>query len=327
MVKQTILRTSWLVLFVVFFMLSGCGGGGGGGSDSSSSGVGTAGVAVDPYIKGAVFEEVSPEGVVLQTSTASDATGSFSFAKAVKDDSIIRIKEGYKGTHVGKPYEGSLRGTIEASGNLVVSPITTLLANGFTNEQVIALLEQAGISGLQESDLYADSMADLVGKQVFSDDELILLQANIAVNNFLVRIDNFSWGPNDAGDVDLLAETVDMVQHCLNWNRYQSVRDELNTTLADFTEPLTADHLIGAATILVETVTLRARDGDIADPVAEAEALDGSLAELALHYYVQENRGDVAIEEAVSYGILPDISANQYPHVDPAGDISIYTEA
>ena len=327
MVKQKRLRTSWLVILAVFFMLNGCGGGGGGSSSDGISDVaGTAGVAVDPYIKGAIFEEVSAEGAVLQTSLQSDVNGRFKFNKKVKAGSVIRMKEGSEGSHGGKPYDGSLKGTTDDGGVMIVSPLTTLLANGFTPEQVIALMENAGISGLQESDLYSDPMAGLAGLETFDDDDLIQLQASIAVNNFLLRLNNFSWGPGDAGDVAHLTETAEMVKFCLNWNRFQAVRDQLNSTLADFATPLTVDHLINASSNLVETLTLSARNGDISDPVAETEGLVDSLGELALHYYVQENRGDAAIEEAIDYDILPAIADNQYPQTDLAGGITVHVE-
>jgi hypothetical protein len=327
MVKQKMLRTSWLVILAVFFMLNGCGGGGGGSSSDGISDVaGTAGVAVDPYIKGAIFEEVSAEGAVLQTSSQSNVNGSFKFNKKVKAGSVIRMKEGSEGSHGGKPYGGSLQGSTDDGGVMIVSPLTTLLANGFTPEQVIALMENAGISGLQESDLYSDPMAGLAGLETFDDDDLIQLQASIAVNNFLLRLNDFSWGPGDAGDVAHLTEAAEMVKFCLNWNRFQAVRDQLNATLADFSTPLTVDHLINASSNLVETLTLSARNGDISDPVAETEGLADSLGELALHYYVQENRGDAAIEEAIDYDILPDIADNQYPQTDLAGGITVHVE-
>ncbi len=336
MMKRNIFKKSWLVLFAAVFLLNGCGGGGGGGSDSPSSEAGTAGVAVDPYIQGAIFEEVATGGEVLQTSNASDSTGRFKFSKKVQQDSLIRMKSNRQGTHNGKPYLGKLKalgtdtdnpgsGLSVDAGGLVVSPMTTLLANGFTPEQVISMLSFAGISNVQESDLYRDPMAELTGLETVTDDELNLLQASIAINAFLLRLDNFAWGPDDEGDVAHLAESAEMVKICLNQNRKQQVATQLDSTLNGFGNPLTIDHLISASSNMVETITLAARNGEITDPVAETERLVDSLPELTLHYYVQQNRGDAAIEEAVSYEILPDISTAQYPQMDLSGAVTLDT--
>ncbi|APG26946.1 hypothetical protein A7E78_03315 [Syntrophotalea acetylenivorans] len=318
-----------MILVAVMLLLPGCGGGGGGGgggSDSASVSGGTSGVAVDPYIVGAVFEEVSPEEQVLQRSSISDAEGNFRFPQTIRTDSTIRIKEDQKGTHAGKPYEGSLRGIADHSGALVASPLTTLLANGFSSGQVIAMLEDAGISGLQEGDLYNDPMVGLAGLETFTDDDLVLLQASMAVNSFLLRLDNFNYGPGDPGVVAYLGEAADMVKYGLSLSRYQEVQSELSDTLIDFSSPVTLDHLISATSNTVETLTIAARDGDIADPVdlvGEIAVLNDSLTELTLHYYVLENRGDAAIEEAVNHDILPDIDGTQYPQLDLAGDITV----
>ena len=325
MVKQKMLKKCWLVLIAVLFLLNGCGGGGGSSSDGDTS-AGTAGVAVDPYITGAVFEEVSSGGDVLQTSTASKSNGRFNFKKTVQNDSVVRMKTNNKGSHIGKPYEGDLQGAIDPAGELVVSPLTTLLGNGFTAEQVITMLDDAGISGLQESDLYNDPMAGLSGLETFTDDQLTLLQASIAVNTYLLRLNNFSWGPDDQGDVAQLAEATEMVKYCLSLSRYQAVRDQLSATLADFGSPLTIDHLISATSNLLGTLTVAARNGEISDPVAETELLVDGLSELALHYYVQENRGDAALEDAVTFDVLPDIGPSQYPQTDLAGEVTVLNE-
>jgi hypothetical protein len=223
----------------------------------------------------------------------------------------------------------SVGGFTDAEAKRTISvdtPLTRLLANGFTSQQVVDLLEDAGLSGLSRRHIYKDPMAGLTGLESFTDEQVKLLQASTAVNLFLLRLDNYAWGPGDPGDTAYLAESVQMVQDCLNQARFEDVRNQLSPALADFAKPLTADHLIKATDNLTKTLTLLARKGEISDPVAETRALVDSLSELALHYYVQDNRGDAAIEEAISYDILPDISDNQYPQVDLAGWVTVYNE-
>ena len=131
MVKRLLFKKRWLPVLVVLLLLTL----GGGGEDLDSGG--TSGVVVGPYIAGAFFEEVSAEGDILQISTESDAWGRFYFKNTVQDDSIIRMIENEAGYHVDKPHNGTLRGSTDDAGTLVVSPLTTLLANGFTAEQII----------------------------------------------------------------------------------------------------------------------------------------------------------------------------------------------
>ncbi len=153
------------ILFSLLFLIS-CGGGGG-----SSSSPGTAGgvslsqgVAVDPYIVGAVFQEVAADGTVLQRqSSPSDQSGVFTFPAPLTPGSKIELKISDKGLHDGTPYEGMLRRTVGAGDSepLVVSPMTTMLANGATTGDLLHALSDAGISGLTTANLYADPMAGL----------------------------------------------------------------------------------------------------------------------------------------------------------------------
>ena len=206
------------------------------------------------------------------------------------------------------------------------TPLTKLMDNGFSSRQVLSLLEEAGISGLRRWDLYKDPMDGLSGSETFTDKQVTLLQAATAVNLFFLRLDNYEWGPGDEGDTAHLTEAVRMVQKCLSEAGYQKVHNQLDPTLADFDPPLTIDHLISATNNLLESLTIWARNGDISDPVVECELLFDSLFELTLHYYVLDNRGNAAIEEAIRYEILPDISGAQYPQVDLGGTVTIYNE-
>lgn len=170
------------------FLLPGCGGGS--GSDSTVSG----GTAVDPYIIGAVFQEVGFDGAILQESLPSDAQGRFTFPEPLTEDSVIEMKAGARGTHNGVAYEGALKRVVDAEGLLVASPLTTLLANGFTAEEVLSLLSSVGIEGLQEADLTADPMAGLgqvtvTGTEAVEFEALLPLKANMAVNAFMAALE------------------------------------------------------------------------------------------------------------------------------------------
>ena len=71
MIHQTVHKLFFFVLTLL--LLAACGGGGGFSTDAPTAGVVTQGIAVDPYIIGAVFQELEEgTGTVLQESSPSD---------------------------------------------------------------------------------------------------------------------------------------------------------------------------------------------------------------------------------------------------------------
>lgn len=137
----------WGMLLVAALAMAGCGGGGGSSSSAVSGGTDGAqgGIAVDPYVIGAVFAEIGADGQTIQTSNESNEQGIFSFSNALKNGSIIVITEN-RGIHNGVPFTGTLKRKVDSSENrLVTSPLTTLLAEGATETDIVSLLDAAGI--------------------------------------------------------------------------------------------------------------------------------------------------------------------------------------
>jgi len=156
------------------------------------------GVAVDPYIFNARFEELSADGlqVIQAQSSPSDLNGHFSFAYFLKEGSLLRMKSSSRGQHGNAPYTGLLKRIVNSSdeASLVVSPLTTLIANGMSENDLLILLENAGISGLTNSQLYDDPMAELSGATSgITDEQLQLLRANMAVNTLMLILDDFDF--------------------------------------------------------------------------------------------------------------------------------------
>jgi len=161
----------------------------GGSTPSSGSAMVNQGVAVDPYVVGAVFQEVAGDGSVLQRqSTPSDASGAFSFPNPMTVGSTVELKVSNPGLHGGAPFQGVLRRFIRAGEAfpVTVTPLTTLLANGVMPSDAILALNNAGFSGLTTADLYSNPMtglADLTGG--VTDQKLRLLQAAMAVEAYM----------------------------------------------------------------------------------------------------------------------------------------------
>ena len=151
------------------------------------------GIAVDPYISGATFfEDVNGDGIKQdseQVSTVSDANGNFSFANPLIVGSTIIMLQ--KGTHNGVAYTGTLKKVVDASGTLVTSPLTTLLANGWTADQIVGLLNEAGLPNITAEDLTKDPMANIATKdsEQLTAAQLEKIQASMSIYCFLSIMD------------------------------------------------------------------------------------------------------------------------------------------
>ena len=251
-----------LITLSVVVLLAGCGSSG--PSTESSTGI-TGGIAVDPYIENAVFQELAADGVtVLQReSSPSDAQGRFSFVEPLSEGSIIELKISRRGLHEGAPFEGMLRRRVVSSGEttLVVSPLTTLLANGFDESEVVDALAAAGLQ-LSVDDLYRDPMpalADQSGR--FSDEQLKPLHANMAVNHLMTTLDRFDINRADLDDHNnarLLAELVKANQALLNEAEFLRLKSELGSRI-DGNTPLLPSDLLTSVVRTMRTVVAQAK--------------------------------------------------------------------
>ena len=233
---MSIMKSSiWLAMILLANFLTACGGGGGSDDpvvpDSADTTSITSGIAVDPYIFNAQFDEIDAEGNIIQSSDFSDASGRFSFTNAISDDSVLQIRssltapQGQQAQHGGEHYTGIIKRQVFVGDEdpVVVSPLTTLLANGMTPDEVIQMIRDAGLGDLSESSLYADPMAALTVS------DLVLLQANMAINAFMEATQNFDYpgnadgvSPSPATSVSFAA-IADMVTESLDETRFQQM--------------------------------------------------------------------------------------------------------
>jgi predicted CxxxxCH...CXXCH cytochrome family protein len=222
----------WFLYFFAVLFLSACGGGGL-STDAIPGGTVTQGIAVDPYIVDAVFQEIDPSsGAVLQESSPSDETGMFSFDEPLTPGSVIELVPN-TGLHGGAPYQGVLRRVVEADddGSVVVSPLTTLLANGVSPEGLVGMYNAAGLSGLTVADLYTDPMAGLsYMTDGVTDQDLTLLQASMAANAYMEVTENFQAGINelnDAGQFEIFSSMVNAMENLLNAQEFSTIAADL----------------------------------------------------------------------------------------------------
>lgn len=154
------------------------------------------GIAVDPYITGATFyEDRNHNGQCdagEQESSATGDDGRFSFPGPVSACSTIRMRE--KGSHIGLPYPGEIKaraGTGRDDEPRVLSPLTTLLANGWTRGQLVTVLRLAGVWGVMQHSLEGNPMEGLEGVDVrrLTDGSFALARGAITVGAALQLID------------------------------------------------------------------------------------------------------------------------------------------
>lgn len=308
--KPIMKKIIWtLLLPLTLSGLVACGGGGGGstaGGVASPSGP-ISGVAVDPYIEGAMFQEIAADGVtVLQRqSSASDPLGRFSFPQATTVGSTIMMKASAKGMHQGAPFEGILKRKVTAEGDaaLVVSPMTTVLANGASEAELLAELQRAGFAGLSAADLTADPLAALpTDPATVSDANLKPLQANLALNAVMAARNNYDMNVNELRSTDtaLLFDSLALgVRETLN----SALCQELAAAVASAPQvgsskgPLAVNDLIATAVqlqrnlIAVAKESLAANGGRL-DPVTVDNAIFQALQQapaMALEKYQQSN--------------------------------------
>jgi hypothetical protein len=112
----------WVGCLLLSLVLTGCGGSGGGSSDpvsdstTSSTGSSTTSstvIAVDPYIVGAVFNEITADGDVVQTSDASDENGRAVFHQVLTSGNLVVMVN--PGLHNGVPFQGTLKFKVDSS--------------------------------------------------------------------------------------------------------------------------------------------------------------------------------------------------------------------
>lgn len=254
----------------------GCSGGSSDGPALTST---RSGVAVDPYIEGAVFQEVAGDGTLVQReSSPSDHLGRFQFPAPLREGSRVEMKAGARGTHAGAPFGGLLKRSVGPDDGepLVVSPLTTLLANGIEPDDLLEALWGAGLPGLTAADLLADPMAGLVGEtSEVGEAKLRPLQANMAAMALMTLAGDFGLGPDALAEPDvgrLLEELVYAVQTTLD----PQLRAELAAEAGAQPEhPFTLGDAIHVAAHLQRELVARLH-GHTGDP-ATREAMDEAI--------------------------------------------------
>ena len=287
------LNHKWFFYLLTILLLTACGGGGDPSVDISPGGAVTQGIAVDPYIEGAVFQEIDADtGDFLQESSTSNEFGQFTFPQPLTPGSVVEMKISNKGLHGGAPYQGMLRRVVTADDEdpMVVSPLTTLLANGITPEELIAIFHDAGLSGLTISDLYADPMEGLAAiTSGVTAQDLKRLLASMSANAYMEVTGNFQAEVdelNDSGHFEILSTMINSLENLLNSVEFETISAALESD-PDVTTPVILEDFILAVLAQQRTIIAGAQE-DMASNGNFNQTLVGQTVQEAMNNSVAD---------------------------------------
>jgi hypothetical protein len=227
-------------------------------------------IAVDPYIVGAVFDEVTAEGDFVQKSDASDEIGRALFHKALTSGNLVVMVN--PGLHNGVPFQGTLKFMVDSSlEEYIASPLTTLMVElNATAAEVVELLKNAGIEDITEADLSVDPMISA------AQGNIALVLANVAANAAL----NTTGTENP----EALKDSIEAVYGVLK----TMTADADNNGISDLLESdnaiaatATTDDLISAVVAAIDYIVVKVDEqvhqGDAPDFVEATSEVDSAL--------------------------------------------------
>ena len=127
-------------------LLTACGGG---GATPPAAVSGSSGFAVDGYLNGAtVLCDVNGNGIadIGEATVGTDSGGFFKFTSACN---AMMVATGGTDTDTKQPFHGKLRAP---AGSIVITPLTSLLAEGMTVDQVNTALGLPAGNDLKNTD-------------------------------------------------------------------------------------------------------------------------------------------------------------------------------
>jgi hypothetical protein len=302
----------------------------GGGTTASSQGI--KGIAVDPYVVGAKFcEDINNNGICdagEQVSTASNASGIFYFQNTLTLGTNIIISS--QGMHNGVAFTGKIKRNVDQADNLVVSPLTTLLANGWTAANVISVLQSSGgIAGLTEADLKKDPLAGVEGLDAttLTADHFKAIKSTLVIHSFLSIMQGVLSGPSVPAGGYNISYAVFNSGVLLNGQSPQWYVDRMVDRIGSGLDPAILTGI--NANLTVATAICRGVGLPAAPPATAGDIIRSSVAiadyvipkvvndltyapsqseygpwgaKLGLRYYLIRNMGDPCVSAGIAHG-------------------------
>lgn len=331
-----------LAMFVVGISITSCGKSS--SSGSSTTPAGARGIAVDPYIVGArFFEDLNNDGIQNageQISTLSNANGIFTFSNPLSLTSIVILSDTcIAPTHNGVTYTAKVKRKVDATGTLVVSPLTTLLANGWTEIEIIDVLSNTGLTGLTASDLTANPMEGIENLTTVTEADLVKIRASIAVYSFMTVMDtlitgqgydiNYTTFTSEPRAVPALRAMVDSINYCLSPTLLTTIQSQMSGGGAPPGTPqVTIGDIIKASVAVTNYVIPQV----IVAPttfIPNATTLSILGNKLGVNFYVLRNKSIFGINLLISGintgmgagTIIPNITTYNSLEIDGGGNV------
>ncbi len=220
------------VYLSAFLLLLGACSGGGGGSSSSSTPTPTntnsSVILVDPYIEGGtIFWDEDEDGLYDEGEAISEPSNENGVAQfSIKLPKGAKLIQQGKGVSGGKPFGGKLKTSYDEDNNFA-TPITTLLENGFSEDEILDLINEAssafGVTFDSIEDLLKNPMAS-VDSGTSDEDDLALLKASMAITSILnASNEGFELTPDDIDDLDNFKS--DFFEKALIFNEVINIED------------------------------------------------------------------------------------------------------
>lgn len=289
-------------------------------SGSSTPSTAVSGIAVDPYIANArFFEDVNNNGqkdTGEQESTSSDINGRFIFGRPLTPTSTIVINPAFLGRHNGVSFIGRIKRRVGViTGTVVISPLTTLLANGWSESEVISALSTAGLTGLTTANLKEDPMEGIenLDSTTLTETHLTKIRASICVYSFMTVMDTLIAGKGyditpisftgTAGATQALANMVITVNTALSTGLLSTIQTMMSGAPSG-TPKVTAGDVIRSAVAISNYIIpkVAAAPTVYAPNLTEINSLGQSLG---VNFYNIRNKGNGFIQYAVSNSIIP----------------------
>lgn len=307
----------------------------------SFSTVAATGIAVDPYISGAqFFEDLNNDGVkdaAERLSSLSDANGVFTFPTSLTQGSTITFNQSITGAmHNGVAFAARIRRVVDTiTGTLVTSPLTTLLANGWTELEVVNVLTQAGITGITTADLTKDPMEGiaLLDYTVLTETHLVNIRASIAVYSFLSIMDgiinngfaiSYTAFTQNPDAIPLLQRMVNMINTGLSVQVLNQIKQGMDIAAMYLAmvgqpapPPVTAGDIIQASVAVANFIIPQViTDINYAPDLVQCASL---AQKLGRNFYILRNKLNSTIQLGMSMNYLPQIGTATTFIVNTAG--------
>jgi len=305
----------------------------GGSSSSSGSSADTTvkHIAVDPYIVGAkFFEDLDNDGVKdlgEQVSSLTNANGEFTFTNALTDTATLVLDRTITPTHNGVDYAGKIKKHITSiTESMVASPLTTLLANGWTEIQIVDVLTTAGVTGITVTDITKNPMAGLENLTTITEEGLAKIRSSLAIYSFMAVMDELIAGEgydityitftaNAVTATQALQRMVVAINYSLSPTLLTTIQSQITAAQTTMRlSPLVPDDAVLPVVTAGDIIKTSVAITDYLVPIVAANPTTYSLdlgqlsdlgQELGLNFYLIRNKGNQYIQYGMAYSAIP----------------------